>query len=66
MNQAAVVMGGETMKPKIAYLIDENAGWDDEANWQFYTEEDVPHYKIEHARKDLVKRIVYWEIDESV
>ena len=53
------------MKPKIAYLIDENAGWEDNPNWQFYPEDDVPHYKIEHARKDRVKRIVYWEIDDG-
>ena len=51
--------------PKIGYLIDENAGWDDEdPNWWFYTEKEVPYHKIQHASKDRVKRIVYWEIDE--
>lgn len=53
------------MQPKIAYLIDENAGWDDEPSWQFYPENDVPRYKIEHRSKDVVKRIVYWEIDDE-
>lgn len=53
------------MKPKIGYLIDENAGWDDEPTWQFYSERDVPNWKIEHARKDRVKRIIYWEIEDS-
>ena len=55
------------MQPKIGYLIDTNAGWDDEPTWQFYTEEDVPRWKIERANKKTYKRIVYWEIeDESV
>ena len=53
------------MKPKIGYLIDENAGWDEDPSWQFYTEEDVPSYKIQHRTKDLVKRIIYWEIDDG-
>ena len=51
------------MKPEIGYLIDENAGWDDDPDWRFYSEQEVPHHKIEHARKDTFKRIVYWEID---
>ena len=55
------------MQPKIAYLIDENAGWDEDPTWQFYTEDNVPQWRITSARKGPVKRIVYWEIeDESV
>lgn len=53
------------MTPKIGYLIDENRGWDDEPDWKFYTERDVPRYMIEHARKGAVKRIVYFEIQEE-
>lgn len=53
------------MKPKIAYLIDEGYDWDEGPNWVFYKENDVPHYKIEHASKGRVKRIVYWEIEED-
>lgn len=49
--------------PKIGYLIDENAGWDDDPSWQFYTEENVPQWRIENSNKRAVKRIVYWEID---
>ena len=52
------------MRPKIGYLIDENAGWDDEPTWQFYPENEVPRYKIEHASKKSYKRIVYFEIDD--
>lgn len=53
------------MKPKIGYLIDEGSRWDEPADWKFYTEENVPHHKIEHAYKDTYKRIVYWEVEES-
>lgn len=53
------------MLPKIAYLVDENAGWGEDPTWQFYTENEVPQYKIEHARKGAVKRIVYWEVLED-
>ena len=53
------------MRPKIAYLIDENASWDNEPNWQFYTEENLPSWKIEHADKKTYKRIVYWEIEDE-
>jgi hypothetical protein len=53
------------MQPKIGYLIDENAGWDNDPTWQFYTEKDVPRWRLEHARKDSYKRIVYWEIEET-
>lgn len=53
------------MKPKIAYLIDESYGWDEGPHWKFYSEDDVPSYKIEHATKDSYKRIVYWEIDHE-
>ena len=53
------------MKPKIGYLIDDNASWDEHPNWWFYTEDEVPRHKIEHARKGSVKRIIYWEIEES-
>jgi hypothetical protein len=50
------------MKPKIAYLIDENTSWDPEPSWEFYTENDVPRWKLEtHA----VKRIVYWEVEDE-
>jgi hypothetical protein len=51
------------MKPKIAYLINESHGWGDDPDWKFYPEDDVPHWKIEHAKKDSYKRIVYFEID---
>ena len=53
------------MKPKIAYLVNESYGWDDEPNWVFYTESDAPYSKIEHASKDRVKRIVYWEVEDG-
>lgn len=52
------------MQPKVAYLIDEGYGWDEGPNWVFYEEKDLPYSKIEHASKDRVKRIVYWEIPE--
>jgi hypothetical protein len=53
------------MLPKIAYLIDENAGWDNEPSWQFYTENDVPSWADRCSGiSSKVKRIVYWEIDE--
>jgi hypothetical protein len=54
------------MQPKIAYLVDENAGWDGDPSWKFYTEADVPEYIISsHWRGGKVKRIVYWEIEEE-
>ena len=53
------------MQPKIGYLVDQNAGWDDDPTWQFYTETDVPQWKIEHANKKTFKRIVYWEIEDD-
>lgn len=53
------------MKPKIAYLIDESGGWGQDPVWMFYTEDDVPRYKIEHAPKSSYKRIVYWEVDDE-
>lgn len=53
------------MKPKIGYLIDDGAGWEFDPDWRFYTEDNVPRYKIEHSHKDYVKRIVYWEIEEE-
>jgi hypothetical protein len=53
------------MRPKIAYLVDENAGWDNDPSWKFYTEADVPEYIISSRwRLDKkVKRIVYWEVE---
>jgi hypothetical protein len=53
------------MKPKIAYLIDEGSHWGEPPDWKFYTEDDVPSHKIEHASKSSYKRIVYWEIEEE-
>jgi len=53
------------MKPKIAYLIDEGSHWDEGPNWVFYQEVDAPYSNIEHASKERVKRIVYWEIEEE-
>lgn len=53
------------MKPQVAYLIDENQGWDNDPDWRFYCEKDVPQWKIEHANKKACKRIVYWEIDDD-
>lgn len=54
------------MLPKIGYLIDENAGWDDEDPvWVFYTEADVPEYKIKAVNRKSYKRIVYWEVEED-
>jgi len=53
--------------PKLAYLINESESWDpDEVDWRFYTEKDVPHWKLEYnaPRTNRVKRIVYFEIDE--
>ena len=52
------------MTPKIGYLINNNDEWDDVdmySDWQFYTEENVPEYKIRYPSKQ-VRRIVYWEI----
>ncbi len=54
------------MKPKIAYLIDEGTHLGEPADWKFYSENDLPSYKIQHARKDSYKRIVYWEIEEEI
>lgn len=52
--------------PKIGYLIDENAGWDDDPSWQFYTESGAPElWQLARANKKDVKRIVYWEIDDE-
>lgn len=55
------------MKPKIGYLIDDNYGnWgNDEPDWKFYTEDNVPRYKLEHPVPNKVKRIVYWEVAED-
>jgi hypothetical protein len=56
------------MQPKIAYLVDENFGWDDEQpSRKFYTEEDVPehHFFAAGNGDGRVKRIVYWEIEET-
>ena len=55
------------MQPKIAYLVDENFGWDDEQpSRKFYTEEDVPehHFFAAGNGDGRVKRIVYWEVEE--
>lgn len=56
------------MKPKIAYLIDDNSGWGDEPEWRFYEEADAPQWKVEHPIPGKVRRIVYWEVadDSSV
>ena len=53
------------MNPKLAYLIDEGSYWGEPADWKFYTEDNVPSYKIEHADSDKVKRIVYWELENA-
>ena len=55
------------MLPKIAYLVDENAGWDEDPSWKFYTEKDVPEYIISSRwhRDGRIKRIVYWEIEND-
>jgi hypothetical protein len=54
------------MQPKIAYLVDENAGWDEDPSWKFYTENEIPEYILlsrwQSAGK--IKRIVYWETEE--
>lgn len=52
------------MKPKIGYLVNDNWLDSDNPEWVFYTEDNIPHYKIEHASKDSYKRIVYWELEE--
>jgi hypothetical protein len=53
-------------RPKIAYLIDENAGWDEGPAWQFYTEIDVPSWVTRPgAISSKVRRIVYWEIEDT-
>lgn len=55
------------MTPKIGYLINDIDGWDDVdmyIDWRFYTEKNVPEYKIRYPSKQ-VKRIVYWEIDDG-
>ena len=53
------------MKPKIAYLIDDNAGWGDDPDWRFYTEDDAPQWKVENFGTDRIKRIVYWELENE-
>lgn len=56
------------MLPKIAYLVDENAGWDEDPSWKFYTENAIPEYVISRnirLRNGKVKRIVYWEVLED-
>jgi hypothetical protein len=53
------------MRPKVAYLIDENVSWDNEPSWQFYPENDVPQWRLGSAPKHAVKRIVYWEIEDD-
>lgn len=53
------------MQPKIGYLIDSSVGWGDAPDWQFYEEDAVPRYKIEHAPKETYKRIVYWEMADA-
>lgn len=53
------------MKPKLAYLIDEGSHWGEAPDWKFYTENDVPSYRLEHADSKQVKRIVYWELDDA-
>ena len=52
------------MKPKMAFLIDENDDWTHEPRWVWYAENDVPMWKIEHMDSSKLKRIVYWEIEE--
>ena len=52
------------MKPKIAYLIDENEYGLQDPHWVWYSENDATHRKIERMDKSRVKRIVYWEIEE--
>lgn len=53
------------MTPKIAYLIDENAGWDDTPSWQFYAENDPNFFRsmLQEGDKKNYKRIVYWEVE---
>ena len=56
------------MLPKIAYLVDENAGWDEDPSWKFYAENAIPEYVISRnirLRNGKVKRIVYWEVLED-
>jgi hypothetical protein len=53
------------MKPKLAYLIDEGSHFGDPSDWKFYTEVEVPSYKLEHASSGTIKRIVYWEIEDE-
>jgi hypothetical protein len=47
------------MKGKIAYLIDESCGFEDE-DWVFYEEDLAPSYRMQNPNK--VKRIVYFEV----
>ena len=55
------------MQPKIAYLIDQNVGWDEDPIWQLHTQEPDNRWKAAHGNI-AYKRIVYWEVpeDESV
>jgi hypothetical protein len=53
------------MKPKIAYLIDENVGWDMNPDWKFYSEEEFSNKSLQPRSKNSCKRIVYWEIEED-
>ncbi len=48
------------MKAKIAYLIDENMGWDNEHDWKFYEEENVPEWRLSSKG---ARRIVYFEVE---
>jgi hypothetical protein len=54
------------MKPKIAYLVDESEEWEGPI-WKFYAEDQLPNY-IDASRwsdNSTLKRIVYWEIEET-
>ena len=55
------------MLPRIAYLIDENAGWSDAPSWRFYPEDDPSFYRcwLQEGDKKNYKRIVYWEIEDE-
>ena len=50
---------------KLGYLIDENDDWiGGDPDWVFYSETNVPRYKIEYT-SSKVKRIVYMEIEDE-
>lgn len=48
------------MKAKVAYLVDDNCNWDNEHDWKFYEEKDVPEWRLSERN---TRRIIYFEVE---